>query len=354
MSPLPFALLLVSLAQGGPAAPAASTAAAPPDPAASLVGDPQAGKAFWQGNTNSCKNCHGVEADGGFGPVLAGRKLTTRQIIDAMRKPLWVMPSFTDEQVRDQEAANFAAWFDTLPLPEKPAAWRFPLPPGASRGQVLALKNIGCANCHNPELETPRHSAGAVNADFEWFKYNVYQHTTAIKDFWKALEIKGTPRVRMGNYDPHRLPEPILKEIWDWIDKEGLLTPVTASFAQGTPTEDGVTYTLEVFNLGQRNKGLTAQDVTVTLILPTGAQVKGTTGEGYQSVRHDDEAKADVAVWKVPRIAAKDRLKFTLTLSRPGGEKDNVRGRIAWTGNERSHHPEVLNVRVGSGMRGIP
>lgn len=350
MSPLPFALLLVSLAQGGPAAPAASTTAAAPDPAASLVGNPQAGKAFWQGNTNSCKNCHGVEADGGYGPVLAGRTLTTRQIIDAMRKPLWVMPSFTEEQVSDQEAANFAAWFDTLPLPEKPAAWRFPLPAGAPRGQMLAMKNIGCAMCHNPNLETPRHSAGAVNADFEWFKYNVYQHTTAIKEFWKALEIKGTPRVRMGNYEPHRLPEPVLKEIWDWIhDDLGLLAPVTAGL-----TQDGATYTLTVLNVGQRGKGLAAENATITLVLPQGASVVSATGDGYQGVHRDEEAKADAAVWRIPRISPKDRPTFTLTLSQPGSGKDNVRGTVRFNTVPKPKEEEELVIRVGSRPREIP
>ena len=30
-------------------------------------GDPVAGKALWDGNTTSCKNCHAPNASGGFG-----------------------------------------------------------------------------------------------------------------------------------------------------------------------------------------------------------------------------------------------------------------------------------------------
>ena len=37
------------------------------------AGDAAAGKALWDGNQTSCKNCHGAAAEGGFGPDLAGR-----------------------------------------------------------------------------------------------------------------------------------------------------------------------------------------------------------------------------------------------------------------------------------------
>lgn len=195
------------------------------------AGPHQAAKALWEGNTTSCKNCHGLKGEGGFGPVLAGRNLTAEQFIESIRKPRWLMPTFP--QFSDQEAADFAAYFASLPKVEKPGAWRFEVPPRAPRAQVLALKNVGCAQCHGPALETPRHSAGAVNGDWEWFKHSVYEHTTAVKEFWSVLELRGTPRVRMGNYSKDRLPESVLKEIWDWMNDLGFLVPLTAGFSQG-------------------------------------------------------------------------------------------------------------------------
>ena len=59
---------------------------------AAPVGDPVAGKALWDGNTTSCKNCHAPNASGGFGPDLAGRKLTLAQFEHAVYKPWGIEP----------------------------------------------------------------------------------------------------------------------------------------------------------------------------------------------------------------------------------------------------------------------
>ena len=42
----------------------------------------------------------------------------------------------------------------------------------------------------------------------------------------------------------------------------------------------------------------------MAVALPAGAKVVKTTGEGYLGVRHDEEAKADVAVWKIAKMEA--------------------------------------------------
>src|SRR4051812_32476938 len=82
------------------AAAAAAQTAAP--------GDPVAGKALWDGNTTSCKNCHGAKAEGGYGPDLAGRKLTNAQFTHAVQKPWGVMPSFP--QFNDKQLADMYAY----------------------------------------------------------------------------------------------------------------------------------------------------------------------------------------------------------------------------------------------------
>ncbi|MDE0372592.1 MAG: cytochrome c, partial [Rhodospirillales bacterium] len=150
-----------------------------------LVGDPHAGRYMWQTlATSSCKNCHGVDGQGGFGPALAGRGLTTRDFINAIRNPI-LMAEFP--QYEDQLMADFAAWFATLPPVEEVAPWRFTVPEGAAPGLVTAFA-VGCAQCHGPILETPRHNAAAAGADFEWFKDHAYNHTDVVRDYWASLD----------------------------------------------------------------------------------------------------------------------------------------------------------------------
>jgi hypothetical protein len=84
---------------------------------------------------------------------------------------------------------------------------------------------------------------------------------------------------------------------------------------------------LDVANTGLVGKGRIAEEVTVNLAVPAGTTVVAATGAGYQGVRRDEQAKADVAVWAVPRMAPGDRQTYTLTLSKTG----NVRGTIRWT-----------------------
>jgi mono/diheme cytochrome c family protein len=46
---------------------------------AQAAGDAVAGKAYWDRaapRATDCKDCHGLNAEGGFGPDLAGRGLT--------------------------------------------------------------------------------------------------------------------------------------------------------------------------------------------------------------------------------------------------------------------------------------
>jgi hypothetical protein len=95
----------------------------------------------------------------------------------------------------------------------------------------------------------------------------------------------------------------------------------------GESNSGGVTYTVEAVNTAVKGKGITNEDVTVAVALPPGAKVVSTTGGGYEGIRHDEEVKSDVAVWRVPRMAAGDRQSFTITLAAPAAE---LRGRIRW------------------------
>ena len=313
--------------------------------ATAQAGDPEAGRALWQGADSRCWQCHGREGEGGFGPDLAGRKLAVPQFTRAVREPWGIMPAFIESQVSDREIADLVAYFDSLPPVAQPGPWRFNVPAGAPRGQEVALATVGCAQCHGPTLDGQRRSMGAVGADFEWYKALVYSHTSAQPGLWAALGQQPAPRVRMGDYSRSRLPESMLREMFEFARDLGFRVAMAGRLSAGVAGASGVTYTLDVENVGVDRKGLTAEDLTVSLVVPTGARVVSATGTGYQGVRADVEASANVAVWQLPRVAPKEVVTYTLTLSQVGTAEDNVRGSIRWTGPALKTGPsDSLNI----------
>src|SRR5438067_12324815 len=69
-----------------------SLALAPPSFAQGAP-DPAAGKKLWESNELFCKNCHGRDGEGAFGPDLAGRGLSAALYRKAVRKPCGVRPA---------------------------------------------------------------------------------------------------------------------------------------------------------------------------------------------------------------------------------------------------------------------
>jgi cytochrome c553 len=349
-------VLVLPLAHAGTRA-----AQSPAAPAGVPVGNAEAGKAHWALGNTSCRNCHGGDGEGAFAPALAGRKLTYEKFRAYVRNPIGRMPSYIEKELTDQEIADMAAYFDSLPPAPKPSPWRTPLPEGAPRGQQLAVAVIGCAQCHGATVTTPRHGAAEVTGDFEWFKHQVYEHTAAQREQWAMLDRSlqpvtpspagppGRDRIRMGNYSRARLPESTLKEIWGWMNDIGAhLAVLRGRVTAGAAGPNGAAYTVEVVNAGVKDKGVTMEDVTVALALPPGAKVVSATG-AYEGVRHDDEAKGDVAVWRVPRMPAADRQTFTITLAQPATA---LRGTIRWAKPAVKVDGEVDFAMAAPGGRG--
>src|SRR5262249_48849844 len=86
--------------------------------AAQAQGDAAAGKAYWDRGApraRACRNCHGNNAEGAFGPDLAGRGLNVAQVIRAVRQPWGIMPAFVESQMNDKDAADLTAYFASLP-----------------------------------------------------------------------------------------------------------------------------------------------------------------------------------------------------------------------------------------------
>jgi mono/diheme cytochrome c family protein len=289
------------------------------------AGDAAAGKALWDGNTTSCKNCHGAKGEGGFGPDLAGRKLTFAQFNHAVQKPWGVMPSFP--QFNDKQIADLHAYVSSLPVVPEPAAWRFPLPANAPQGQVVALSTVGCGQCHTPILDTPRRGIAEANGDFEWFKHMIYDHTKAMPEHCAAVG-PGNPycrAVRMGDYSRTRLQEDQLKQIYDWALSLGLEIPVTTNISKAEQGSGGFTNKLDVVN-----KGVEADNVTINVIVPAGAKVVTATGTGYKGVHGDKKTKATVAEWQVAKLMPNDKQSYSITFSKEI-EAEHVKGSIHWS-----------------------
>ena len=287
--------------------------------AAFAQGDAAAGKARWENlDDTRCGHCHGMKGEGAFGPDLAGRQLTFEQFKQAVRKPWGIMPAFPESQINDQVLQNFQAYMTSLPKVSNPGPWRTPLPANAPYGQRLIVETVGCGQCHGDTIAIPRQDAGGVAADFEWFKRLVYDHTTSLPQHRNLLGVPvGT--VRMGNYSRARLPESTLEEIWKYMrDDLKFRVPVVSTLKAGS----GGAFDLEVGNEGLPGKGLTAENVTVSLVLKPGTKVKGATGEGYKGVKTD--AKGDMAVWQFAKLAPKNEQKLTITLDSGGITSGNV------------------------------
>jgi mono/diheme cytochrome c family protein len=320
MGSLLVVLFLLALPQHAPAQQA-------PPPA----GDAERGKVLWLKTEHvECRECHGDNGEGGFGPDLAGRNLTRAQFIHAVRKPWGIMPAYAESQISDAELVDLMAFFATLPGVAQPGPWRRQVPAGAPRGLAVAT-TAGCTQCHAPAFNNGRGVMGAINADFEWFKQIVYAHPAAYPPTQARLGEPPYERLAMGSFSPSRLPESMLQDMWTYIVDLGFRARMRGRLSAGVPSTNGVTYRLDVENTGVAGTGLTAEDVTVTLAVPSGATVVAVTGEGYQGVRRDEQAKADEAVWRVARMAPRDHQTYTLTLSQAGTATNNLRGTIRWT-----------------------
>ncbi|PYU20292.1 MAG: hypothetical protein DMG30_21555 [Acidobacteria bacterium] len=291
-----------------------------------------AGKTFWQ--AQMCQYCHGVQAEGAWGPDLAGRGLTEAQIRHALREPYGLMPAYRETQVSDQTIANLQAFFATLPKAEQFGPWRWRSPPeDAPEGQRLQSA-FGCGQCHEPELAIPRRWLGGVgkDADFVYFEKQIYQHTDKY------------PGGRMGNFSKERLPEIVLREIYRFMVDAGFRAPINASLLAGPRQGENTTYTLTVFNDGVAKRGLDAEEITIFIKIPQGTKFVSATGNGFRGAhplaqlglepaipntpgrfdpsgklpeREKPDLSGDVAVWEVPRIAAAEKQTYTLTLSGP-------------------------------------
>ena len=317
------------------------------------AGDIGAGKEFWNGY--ECAHCHGLYGQGGFGPDLAGLGLTFEQFKHQVREPWGAMPRWSDQQVSDNQLTNLYAFLTSLPRVATPGVAppgvapditsrrtganniglpsRVTAPPNAPLGQRYSINLAGCAQCHGPEQRSSREEMGSRThpryngrdlADlvqgisgftgseeavtWEYFKACVYQHEKLVAD------------ARMGTYTRARLPEPVVREIFNFATSLGYRARVVNTLAPGVRSGDTVSYTLTVTNLG-KPQGLQPEDVSVELVLDPGVKVVRGIGNGYQGVQRHPLSGRDVAVWRVPTITINEEQTFTLVVTGPRADQ---------------------------------
>jgi mono/diheme cytochrome c family protein len=315
---------------------------------AQTAGDAAAGKAYWDRQApraTDCKDCHGLNGEGGFGPDLAGRGLNVAQIERAVHQPWGVMPAFDQSQVSDKDAADLAAYFASLPKPATPGKWRVEVPAGAPPGQATLI-NMGCGQCHGATFNGPRANMGLSGMNFDYFANLVYNHTTAMPQYRAEIGNNGT-NLDMGNFSRSRLTVGQLRQIYFWArDEIGVRVPMAGQIAKGETGPSGVTYPVTVRNNGLPGKGVIAEGLTINLTIPADTTVVAATGTGYQGTHTDDKTKATVAMWKLPRSAPKEEEKLSITLSKPATAAANLRGDIHWTKPSPKNGPsaDVVNI----------
>ncbi len=290
------------------------------------AGDAARGRAFW--GQQFCQRCHGANAQGAFGPDLAGRGLGFEQALRAIRQPWGIMPAYTEEQVSEQTVADLVAFFNGLPAPAEPGPWGVPSPTGAPLGQRLFIETGGCGQCHGATADRMRQDLGAEGVtDFDTFADLVYRHTDHF------------PKGRMGDFSRARMPEATLRTIWSWLSVDlgqrlALKAEVTAA-----GVGERVTYTLTIENPNR----MAAGNLYVTLEVPEDARVASATQAGYQGVQ--GFAGENMAVWLAPRIGPGETATYQLTVTgmgAGGGTHAFVRWLAPTRGGEQIITPRIM------------
>ncbi len=195
------AVLLASATACQSPPPAPPAEAVPPP--AEVVADAAAGKAYWEAQTTFCVECHGTKAEGGYGPDLAGRRLSVEQFKRQVRQPWGAMPRWTAEQISDQTLADVHAYLTNLPRVDTPGAWKVTAPRDASPALRYFTESYGCAQCHGLDMVAVLTGADDPGMNYEWFATRVYTHDKAF------------PTGKMGSFSPVRLPEAVLRVMWE-------------------------------------------------------------------------------------------------------------------------------------------
>lgn len=89
-------------------------------------GTPAEGAKIWP--TLPCMRCHGSQAEGGFGPKIAGTGLSFEAVLLRVRNGKGAMPAFSADQISDDQVGHIYAWLRSLAEPSvTPAPATYPV-----------------------------------------------------------------------------------------------------------------------------------------------------------------------------------------------------------------------------------
>jgi mono/diheme cytochrome c family protein len=300
--------------------------------------DIRQGRRIWQGyftNENDCKNCHGVNGEGGFASSLAGHTLTNEQFLRVTRQGAGrSMPGFVaDKNLSDQQVFQVAAYLRSLPKYTGPRpGWRTPILPTYTPAHRTYIE-YGCGQCHGPVMLNPRRDAGGLGPDatFEWLTHEVFEHTTSITTV-------NSRHLRMGNYRKDQVPDAALRDIWKFMmEEQGPVAPVNANLSNGVFTDQGIQYTITVTNGGEAGKGLVAEHIRVILPILRARDpeeettvIAATAGADYMGTHRDVLSNTNAATFMIPRLGPGERREITITLSGIGAMFGFPRASIRW------------------------
>jgi len=120
--------------------------------------DPTAGQDLWGEDVWQCSRCHGEMGEGGWGPPLAGNQNPVEDWISQVRSPRRSMPTFSPQQVSDEQIGHIHAYLTSLTPPADVVRPDAELPADAPPGQVLLVEKR-CVACHG--------TTGPINAFIE-------------------------------------------------------------------------------------------------------------------------------------------------------------------------------------------
>jgi mono/diheme cytochrome c family protein len=92
-----------------------STTAPTESPSLPSEPDPRLGEELWPGLV--CSACHGQQAEGDIGPMLAGTGLSIEQVRATVRLGKGRMPALDEDSITDVELGHVYAWLRSMALP---------------------------------------------------------------------------------------------------------------------------------------------------------------------------------------------------------------------------------------------
>jgi mono/diheme cytochrome c family protein len=187
-----------------PTYPAPTISILPTRPIGTVAGDVTAGAQLW--SEKKCNACHGRNATGGMGGVLANTALPFDQFLSKIRNAIPPKPAMNANDLSDDQAYSIFLW---LHAPSTTAAKPEPVsaPAALPAEQILGIQvwtEKGCDQCHGAFAQgSPRAPALAgENYPFERQRAVIRQFTD-----------------QNPAHSEKNIPDDLLQRLLDWLKR---------------------------------------------------------------------------------------------------------------------------------------